>query len=147
MINPASGPGSTTLPDSNWIREITKLNSYKNVQNIGYVACTYGKRPLDDVLQDINHYEQWASGDPELKIQGVFIDEVPSIVDEHNVDYLQSIKEAVKKIFPSESGNIGEIWPTLSTYECFSLVQIPSFQSWNGRGPSNHGTGQQDHRV
>jgi hypothetical protein len=109
VINPASGPGSGSLPDSNWIREITKLNSYKNVQSIGYVAITYGKRPIDAVLQDISHYEQWASGNPDLKLQGVFIDEVPSVVDDHNVDYLQSIKQAVKKTFPSESGNIGEI--------------------------------------
>ena len=110
MINPASGPGSSILPDSNWIREITKLNSYKNVQSIGYVAITYGKRPLDAVIEDINHYTQWASGDPGLKIQGVFIDEVPSVVDDHNVDYLRSIEQTVKKIFPPESGNIGKIF-------------------------------------
>ena len=109
VINPASGPGSSTLPDSNWIREITKLNSYKNVQSIGYVAITYGKRPLDTVTEDISHYAQWANGDQGLIIQGIFVDEVPNIADEHNVNYIQSVEQAIKKFFPPESSNIGEM--------------------------------------
>lgn len=147
VINPASGPGSGTLPDSNWIREITKLNSYKNVQSIGYVAVTYGKRPLEAVIQDINHYAQWASGDQGLVIQGVFIDEVPNIVDEHNVGYVRSIGQAVKKIPQMESGGIGEILFDLFIHECFSLASPFSFQSWNDRGQSNYGTRQPNRRV
>ena len=109
MINPASGPGSTILPDSNWIREITKLNNYKNVHPIGYVTISYGKRPLDAVTEDISHYAQWASGDPGLMIQGIFVDEVPNIANEHNVDVVRSVEQATKKFLALESSNIGEI--------------------------------------
>jgi Spherulation-specific family 4 len=95
------------LPDSNWIREITKLNSYKNVQSIGYIAVTYGKRPLGTVTEDINHYAQWASGDPGLVMQGIFIDEVPSIANEHNVDYVRAVEQAIRKIPLLAHSNIG----------------------------------------
>jgi hypothetical protein len=120
VINPASGPGSSILPDSNWIREITKLNSYKNVQSIGYVSIAYGQRPLDSVTEDINHYAQWASGDPGLTIRGIFVDEVPNIANEHNIDYIRSVEQAIKKIFPPESSNIGEISCAESKYECLA---------------------------
>jgi hypothetical protein len=120
VINPSSGPGTSTLPDSNWIREITKLNSYKNVKSIGYVSIAYGKRSLDTVTEHVNHYAQWPSGDPGLTMHGIFVDECPNVADDHIVDYIQSVEQTIKKILPMESSNIGEISCAESKYECLA---------------------------
>lgn len=37
VVNPNSGPGDDTLPDSNYVAAVAALNAYPNVQTIGYV--------------------------------------------------------------------------------------------------------------
>src|SRR2546423_12806063 len=54
VINPDSGPGSTQYPDSNYIAGISELNSYDNVQTLGYVDTSYTNRAYADVQSDIN---------------------------------------------------------------------------------------------
>lgn len=37
VVNPSSGPGSTQYPNSDYVAGIAQLNSYSNVQILGYV--------------------------------------------------------------------------------------------------------------
>lgn len=36
VVDPNSGPGDDTLPDSNYVAAVAALNAYPNVQTIGY---------------------------------------------------------------------------------------------------------------
>jgi hypothetical protein len=106
IINPASGPGQGELPDSNWIREIKRLNAYGNVRSIGYIAVTYGKRDLDAAKRDIEGYEKWSDGG--LSLQGIFVDETPSFANDHTVEYMRELVETVRESAMLGTGEIGE---------------------------------------
>lgn len=106
VINPASGPGSSNLPDSNWIREIKRLNSFDNVRSIGYIAIGYAKRDPDAVKNEIECYEKWADGG--LNIQGIFVDETPSFANDYTANYVQEIEETVRESAMLGTGKIGK---------------------------------------
>ncbi len=47
VVNPNSGPGTTSYPtDPNIIAGIAKLNSYPNVHTVGYVDTAHGQKAL-----------------------------------------------------------------------------------------------------
>ena len=103
VINPASGPGSSLLPDANYTREVTKLNTYSNVRPIGYVPVDYGRRSIDASAADIAHYSKWAQANPALQMQGIFLDESPRNADNHNASYVATVKNIL-----SSTPNIGD---------------------------------------
>ena len=81
IVNPNSGPGavdSSGYPtDSNYIAAIAKLNSYPNVQTLGYVDTDYGRRAYSAVTHDIDLYAKWASyTKANITIDGIFFDDV-----------------------------------------------------------------------
>lgn len=141
IINPASGPGETKLPDTNWIREIIRLNKYKHVYCIGYIAVAYGKRPFDSVEGNIQKYARWADGG--LMIQGIFVDEAPSMADEHNFRYIQDIEHAVWASSVLGTGKIG-MYSSLSHLTEFAIntkvTNCTSLKSWNDCRSSPHCT-------
>ena len=76
IVNPDSGPGTNTLSDPNYARELPKLNSRKNVQTIGYVRTTWATRNISDVLQDVSTYSSWAENKTaDYQVHGIFYDE------------------------------------------------------------------------
>ncbi|KAE8441933.1 hypothetical protein EG329_004141 [Mollisiaceae sp. DMI_Dod_QoI] len=79
IINPNSGPGGPGL-DANYTRDIPRLNSYGNVQAVGYVSTNYTNRDLSLVQGDIDTYASWAQNSTTkgLGMQGIFLDETPS---------------------------------------------------------------------
>jgi len=78
VINPHNGPGGS-VPDGNYISNISKLNSYSNVKLFGYVHTSWGERDLDHIATDIRTYESWSSyKDADIHVQGIFFDEAPS---------------------------------------------------------------------
>jgi hypothetical protein len=109
VINPASGPGASALPDANYTREITRLNTFSNVRTIGYVAVDYGKRALDAAYADIAVYAQWRTKNPGLAMQGIFLDESPQLADDHNTTFLADVKTRIKATTGLASGSIGKI--------------------------------------
>lgn len=115
IINPASGPGAGDLPDSNWIREIKRLNGYENVRSIGYIAITYGKRDLDAAKKDIETYENWAGGG--LNLQGIFVDEAPSFANDHTVEYVRELVETVRESAMLGTGETGEFGICPAVYD------------------------------
>ena len=46
VVNPSSGPGTTSFPtDQNIIAGIAKLNTFPNVHTVGYVDTLHGQKP------------------------------------------------------------------------------------------------------
>ncbi|KAJ9668365.1 hypothetical protein H2201_001413 [Coniosporium apollinis] len=99
VINPASGPGVGSLPDANYTRELTRLNTqYQNVRCIGYVATTYGMKDIEIVEQEIATYAGWGLRDPSLAVAGVFLDETPWQYSPGADQYFQRIRATVSSI-------------------------------------------------
>lgn len=67
IVNPASGPGRRVDPNYTKIFDQAKKSK---VTLIGYVSTSYGKRPSEEVLADV---DKWVSFYPD--IQGIFFDE------------------------------------------------------------------------
>jgi hypothetical protein len=109
VINPASGPGLTSLPDDNYTREITKLNTFQNVRIIGYVAVQYGRKAAQTALDEISQYAAWSEHNNGLALQGIFLDESPQIADDHNSTFLDLMAQHIKNQKRLYGGLLGEL--------------------------------------
>jgi hypothetical protein len=96
IVNPDTGPGSAALPTQDYITQIQKLNTYPNVQTVGYVRTNWTNRNIDDVLRDVGVYSGWAANSTDLAVHGIFFDETPNEFSQSAVDYLRTINIAVK---------------------------------------------------
>lgn len=83
IINPNSGPGTTSCPSSDYITAIDKLNKYPNVLLLGYTHTSYTARPVSNVLTDVSRYANWSkcSTTKDVHMDGIFFDEAP---DKHS---------------------------------------------------------------
>jgi hypothetical protein len=124
VINPASGPGPGRLPDSSYVREIVRLNSYANVRTLGYVPMSYGRRPIQGPYNDIATYINWGNQDPRLSMQGIFLDESPQIADDHNSTYVERIREYIKAQRALSGGLLGMSLPVFPTSRSTSLFNL-----------------------
>ncbi|KAF1992691.1 hypothetical protein P154DRAFT_625923 [Amniculicola lignicola CBS 123094] len=100
IVNPNSGPGSPPWwPNPDYVRDIPKLNAQANVKTVGYVRIDYGRKPIEEVFEDIKKYGEW-SKDFEttgLGVEGVFFDETPNKYSEGNKAYLDAMSRRVKE--------------------------------------------------
>ncbi|CZT07757.1 related to cell surface spherulin 4-like protein [Rhynchosporium agropyri] len=98
VVNPASGPGDEALPDGNYTRDISKLNSYPNVRTVGYVSTRWTSRNISLALADIQVYSRWATNSsiPNLGMRGIFLDETPSIWNASAQEYLENVAAAIR---------------------------------------------------
>jgi Spherulation-specific family 4 len=109
IVNPNSGPGSSPYPSDDYTSQIQRLNTFSNVQTLGYVHTSYAQRDVQSVLKDISTYSGWAKGSadanmPGFAVHGIFVDEVPSVYSPEAVEYLQTVNAAIKKA-PGLLGN------------------------------------------
>lgn len=130
VVNPNSGPGLDPdgwLPDKHYIHEVPRLNNFKNVTTIGYVRLDYGRRPIEEVEQDVRKYAHWQTGSTDEEghkgprsssldqaVRGIFLDEVPNVWSDDAAEYLNSIDKVIKEMdgllgdrlvrFPSDTG-------------------------------------------
>jgi hypothetical protein len=95
VINPSSGPGNSSTPDEAYQTAIRQLNTYPNVQKIGYVRTNYAQRNFSEVLADISTYSGWPSQSADLAVTGIFFDESPHQYAAETVEYLERINAAV----------------------------------------------------
>ncbi|CAD0098709.1 unnamed protein product [Aureobasidium mustum] len=94
IINPNNGPGGST-PNSDYIANISMINSYNNTNMFGYVHTSYGNRSLTDISSDIDTYQSWSTyTNFNITLGGIFVDESPTSLDYHN--YMQTIYSKVK---------------------------------------------------
>lgn len=91
VVNPCNGPGPDALPDASYVAVLNTLNAIPNIRPVGYVHCTYGKRPIADVLHDVDVYRGW---NDTFRLEGIFVDETPS--DRGTVGYLDAISDHTK---------------------------------------------------
>ncbi|KAF8990054.1 Spherulation-specific family 4 [Cyathus striatus] len=76
IINPNSGPGSGTQPDTNYQTCTAQVKSAAgsngNVKLLGYVSTSYGSRAASAVTADVNTYSGWTAS---YRLNGIFFDE------------------------------------------------------------------------
>ncbi|KAL2847861.1 Spherulation-specific family 4 [Aspergillus pseudoustus] len=63
IVNPNSGPGTSSPPASDYVTGVETLNSYANAHTLGYVRVNWANRDIGEVKTDIDIYSQWASYD------------------------------------------------------------------------------------
>ncbi|NOT16647.1 MAG: hypothetical protein HOP20_01100 [Sulfuriferula sp.] len=89
IMNPNSGPGSAQ--DSNYVTATNNLR-VAGGHVLGYVATSYGARPIADVMSDVNKYIAW------YPVDGIFLDEMTSDANSTHYSYYQSIYNQIKAI-------------------------------------------------
>jgi hypothetical protein len=135
IMNVFNGPGSS--PDSNYVAAV---NSFRAAGGrvIGYVHSSYTDRPLQQVLNDIDRYDNW------YNIDGIFVDEMANMGPAERLNYYEDIYDHVKAIDPNWEvmGNPGTTtleqyltWPTADRLMVFENVgsSYPGYtpSSWN----------------
>jgi hypothetical protein len=102
IINPSSGPGSSTYPSSSYITGLAKLNGYPNLNMLGYVHISYCTRSLSDVQSDVNKYAGWANYQrKDIHMDGIFFDEAPQAYSTADYAYMSSVTSYVRSAFPA----------------------------------------------
>jgi hypothetical protein len=99
IVNPQSGPGAAPWwPNADYAREIPKLNSYKNVETVGYVRAEYCNRAVETVDCDIVTYASRPIVDknPELAMEGIFVDEVVNQFSDNALNYLDHVDQRIR---------------------------------------------------
>ncbi|KAL6406433.1 Spherulin-4 [Ilyonectria robusta] len=102
VINPCNGPGPDTLPDASYCDVLRRLHSVPNVHSLGYVHCTYGRRPLDAIQADIDTYRGWNG---KFRIDGIFFDETPS--DPSDLSFLKTVSNHTRSTWQQSLGRHG----------------------------------------
>ena len=96
IMNPNSGVGAAQ--DANYVAAVANLRAAGG-RSIGYVATTYGDRPIAAVLAEITQYNTWYGG--ASGIGGIFIDEMTNTGTPATLAYYRQIYDHVKAINPT----------------------------------------------
>lgn len=133
IMNPGNGPGN--FQDSNYVSAVNALRAAGG-RVIGYVYTSYTARSLQQVLNDIDRYDDW------YNIDGIFVDEMTNTGPAERLDYYRDIYNYVKSIDPSWEvmGNPGTntmeqylTWPTADRL----MVQENVGAAYPGYSPSS----------
>ena len=104
VVNPGSGPGSTSFPDINYVAGIDMLNRLPNVLVLGYVHTTYGAEPLSAVQANITQYAGWADypdATKNISVAGIFVDESNTTDADPLFNYMSQISSSAKSTLSS----------------------------------------------
>jgi hypothetical protein len=112
IANPESGPGNVS--DRNYAVYIAMLRQ-RNVTVLGYVPTYYndGTMPLLDAENEISKYYSW------YKIDGIFLDMVPSICNASNTAYYTALYNYIKGKYP---GSVVMMDPGTSVESCYGGI-------------------------
>lgn len=113
VVNPNSGPGEGSCPDTNFINVTSHLNAIPNIQTLAYVhtADRYDcgpdgtwicpcSRPASELETEITTYQNWPTADcstdntKDIHIGGIFFDESPSLAN--CTDYMSEVTSFAK---------------------------------------------------
>ena len=108
VINPNSGPGTTGYPsDPNIISGIAKLNSYSNVNTVGYVDTAHGQRDIASVNAETDVYASWAGySDANIAIGGIYFDDVSSEETSSMYSYYETVATHARSSFKSSAAHV-----------------------------------------
>jgi len=114
IINPTTGPGSTTLcpgaagnPDAtvDYQAAIAKLNGYPNTLLLGYIETHHGTETIAQVEAQIDIYASWSScSGVDVSIDGIFFDDFTNTTDTGNLvtaSYASAISQYAYNNVPS----------------------------------------------
>ncbi|KAL8964638.1 MAG: hypothetical protein Q9183_004316, partial [Haloplaca sp. 2 TL-2023] len=102
IVNPNSGPGTSSPPDANYITAISKLNSFSNVLTVGYIATGYTQVPYTSLTTQIDLYAQWAEYNAaNISVSGIFFDEASNTAANDVYEYYQQAADYVYSNIPS----------------------------------------------
>ncbi|KAL2205622.1 hypothetical protein CC79DRAFT_1275260 [Sarocladium strictum] len=108
VVNPSSGPGKDPLPDASYLEALREMSELRNILALGYVHCSYGRRALGAVTQDIDVYRLWNTNpDHAIRVDGIFFDETPS--EPEHVSYMSQATDHVHQTWLSELERHGEV--------------------------------------
>ncbi|KAN0117757.1 Spherulation-specific family 4 [Hyaloscypha variabilis] len=83
---------SNIYPDVNYQNAISGLNSFSNVQTLGYVPTSWANRAQTAVLGDVSDYAAWSNFTAaNIAVQGIFFDEAPSLANTATLSYMKTI--------------------------------------------------------
>jgi hypothetical protein len=123
IINPESGPGSSTYPDEETIAGLAQLNTYPNVHTLGYVHVDWCSRSLSDVQAEVNTYANWKSYTAkDIHVSGIFFDEAPADYSASSFSYMQTASGYVKSAFPSGQNQVSFNPGATTHQDYFSLA-------------------------
>ena len=121
VINPNTGPDpQPDLPDSQYRAAVPYLQGYTNVTLVGYISTLYGKRNVQDSLNDIDLYWRWHKlsldkGISSMGLDGIFIDEVDC--DGDNLEYFGELYWHIKgKVWKSDKPGQWNFFPISDEY-------------------------------
>lgn len=102
VVNADSGPGGSRKPgndDVNYITGVSQLNSYENVETVGYVRTNYGKSAMADLKANITTWSQWKTSTAnDLSVSGIFFDE-----SSDSYEYLDEAIDFARAAFDDEA--------------------------------------------
>jgi hypothetical protein len=98
IINPASGPGTAALPDTNWIQYITELNTYPNAKLLGYVDSNFAKDAASQAkaIADTTTYAGWGTNNSAIRMAGLFIDDAPNDYSTSHFNFMKALYTAAR---------------------------------------------------
>ncbi|PPQ84719.1 hypothetical protein CVT26_014496 [Gymnopilus dilepis] len=92
VVNPNSGPGDTQFPNTDYVAAVAQLNSYSNVQTLGYVHTSWAARSIADVEADVDIYAGWAGySGADIHMDGIFFDEAVAEYNTTTAAYISEI--------------------------------------------------------
>jgi hypothetical protein len=97
-LNPHNGPGASLFPDTDYSKEIAKLNAEPNVCTIGYVRINYCEKDITKVYEEVDKYAGWAEDHAKsgIAVHGIFFDETPNHYSPRVAAYLNIVTQRVK---------------------------------------------------
>jgi hypothetical protein len=141
IVNPASGPGKEA--DPNYVKILDRTKKASHLTPIGYIATSYGKRPLEEVKADVDRWLRLYPG-----IQGIFFDEQASGDDK--VDYQADLyahvhtRKELKLVVTNPGTTCSEKYLSRPAADVACLFEGPkafdaaTFPEWAGKyGPAH----------
>jgi len=113
--NEGGAPYSKNPPDNiiDWADPLGALNSKSNVQTLGYIATTFGQRPIAEVKAGIDQYATWTTQTgwsgavDDISVDGIFFDETDT--DPSKLDYNKEIAQYARTVLAGRPGATGAI--------------------------------------
>jgi hypothetical protein len=139
IINPDSGPGSGSCPDSDFITALTELNSIPNIQTLAYVhtADSYSIADCDGICvctqlasaveANISTYRNWpsshctagtSSSSKDIHIDGIFFDESPQTATSDHLSFMQQVSTFARQTLTRGSTTL------------FNVGALPDSEFW-----------------
>lgn len=134
---------SIAYPDDSYIASVAQLNSYSNVQVIGYIPTEYATRDISAVKSAISTYSGWSSYKAKnITVSGIFFDEAPRTNDATLISYMQDVSESAKSSsLPTVIFNPGTKLETGAAAEYFKAADLivefeNSYSTWTSITPA-----------